>query len=322
MVCLSTGLKGDTMRRFLLFFITLVIVLYLGLSWFFASIVIDYRPQEEARDAEWAAIYAPEWDVPVSETVEIISGNNILIADVYDNPVDNDCAVMIVHGLGGERALVRQYGTLFWELGCDVMSYDFAPRNNDVFLTYGYTEKDDLENVLTWFGEYTELPTSSIGIWAESYGAATALQMLPQQSDVAWVIADSSYASMSSILNEQAIAQFGEGIRVMLPGAFFMIEQRADFTIDDVSPVDAISDVTVPILLIHSQSDELINPANSQAIYDAANPVTTRLVFTDWGSAHTQSYYDDKAAYSAIIYEFLREFAPAFGNQSSIEQGS
>lgn len=307
------------MRRLLFAVLTFAILFYLGLSWVFSSVAIVYRTQDGEIDPDWLAIYAPEWDVPLTETVEITSGDNTLIGDFYDNPADNNCGVVIVHGIGGERGIVRQFAPLFWELGCDVLSYDFAPRNNDVFLTYGYTEKDDLTNVIDWFAEYRAIPISNIGVWGASYGAATTLQMLPQQPDLAWVIVDSPYASMSGILREQARAQFGDPIQVMIPGAFFMIEQRAGIDINDVSPVDAVADVSVPILLIHSLTDDLIDPENSQDIYDNANAETTRLVFTDWGAEHVLSYYDDKEAYREIVYTFLNDFAPDFGNQANRE---
>ncbi len=302
------------MRRFLLLIVILLFVLYFGAGWYFSSQVIIFSPPEE-RTAEWTAIYAPDWDVPLTETVEIQNGDRVLVADVYDNPENADCGVIIVHGLGGERSLVRQYGPLFWQYDCDVMAYDFAPWHNDVFLSYGYYEKEDLQTVLGWFADYTGLPSSSIGIWSESYGAATALQMLAQQSDIAWLIADSPFASMSGILNYQAREQFGDAIGVMIPAAFFMVEQRAGFSVGDVSAVDSIAGMDVPLLLIHSNTDDFVPMDNSQQIYDAANPDTTRLVFTGWGSEHTQSYYDNKEAYSNIVRSFLEEFAPDFGNQ-------
>lgn len=305
------------MRKFLLLFIIMLFALYFGLSWYFASQIIVFNAPEE-RTAEWIERYAPDWDVPLTETVEIQSGDNLLVADVYDNPAEGDCAVIIVHGLGGERSLVRQYGSLFYDLGCDVMSYDFAPWHNDVFLTYGYNEKDDLLNVVNWFAEYTGLPTENIGIWAESYGAVTTLLMLPEFSDLAWVISDSAYASMSGIINHQAQSQFGSAISVMIPGAFFVAGQRANFSIADVSAVDAVSQVDLPLLIIHSEADDYTPYENSQEIYDAANPDTSRLVLTDWGAGHTQSYVDNKPAYTEIVYSFLADLVPDFGNQEEI----
>lgn len=302
------------MRRYLFLLSLVVVGMYLAISWYFSSQIVVYNPPDERTD-EWRAIWEPEWEVSISETVDIQSGDSQLVADIYDNPDDADCAVIIVHGLGGQRSIARVYGSIFWELQCDILAYDFAPATNDVLLTYGYYEKNDLENVLMWFAEYTDLPTSSIGIIGQSYGAATALQMLPQQSDVAWVIADSSYSNMPDIINHQAYEQFGDWIGLFVPSALLFSEARANFIVDEVSPEASVSDVDVPILLIHSQQDGYTPAEHSQAIYESANAATTQLVITDWGADHAQSAVVDKEAYTQIVYDFLDELAPDFANQ-------
>ena len=302
------------MRRYLVLLLIVILGMYAAVSWFFSSRIVEYNPPSE-RSEEWVSIWEPEWDVAISETVEIESGDNIIIADIYDNPDAADCAVIIVHGLGGQRSIARVYGSIFWELDCDIIAYDFAPATNDVLLTYGYYEKNDLESVLTWFAEYTNLSTSSIGIIGQSYGAATTLQLLPQQSDLAWVIADSSYSSMSDIISHQAYEQFGDWIGLFVPSALFISEQRANFTVSDVSPEESVRGLTVPILVTHSLQDGYTPSDQSQTIYDAANPDTTQLAITDWGADHAQSVIVDKEGFTAIVYDFLADLAPDFGNQ-------
>ena len=302
------------MRRYLFLLSLVVVGMYLVISWYFSSQIVVYNPPSE-RSEEWRSVWEPEWDVEITETVEIQSGENRLVADIYDNPEDADCGVIIVHGLGGERSIARVYGSIFYELQCDILAYDFAPATNDVLLTYGFSEKNDLENVLLWFADYVDIPTTSIGIIGQSYGAATALQMLPQQSDVAWIIADSSYSSMPEIVNHQAYEQFGDWIGLFVPSALMFSEMRGDFFADDVSPEASVRDVDVPILIVHSQQDGYTPADHSQAIYDAANPDTTELVITDWGADHAQSVIVDKEAYTQIVYDFLAELVPDFGNQ-------
>ncbi|MEM9950458.1 MAG: alpha/beta hydrolase [Chloroflexota bacterium] len=308
---------GKFLRRVLLVGMLVLVLAYIGISWVVASLVIEYRDVIDRDDLEWQAIYAPEWDVPVTETVEIMNGERVLVADIYDNPAEGDCGVITLHGLGGDRALVRQYGPLFYQMGCDVISYDFAPRNNDVFLTYGYDEKDDLSVVLAWFAHYTGLPTEQIGLFGTSYGAATVLQALPENDSIAWAIADSSYASLSQVLSDQ-INMVAPPLQITIPLISFIIEERTGTAVEDVSPMDSITLTDVPILVIHSRTDELIPFNNTQIIYDNAKPETTRLILTDWGSLHVQSYYDDKIAYGTLVLDFLAEFAPNFGNQSDV----
>ncbi|MEO1287924.1 MAG: prolyl oligopeptidase family serine peptidase, partial [Chloroflexota bacterium] len=230
-------------------------------------------------------------------------------------------AVIIAHGLRGDRNLVRLYGTMFYNLGCDVLGYDFAPRNNpDALLTYGYEEKSDLAAVVDWLTDYTALPKSRIGIWGGSYGAATTLQLLAEEDELAWVIADSSFASMPRLLDEQAESLFGMAIEPILPTTYFIIERRLGFDMDVVSPEDSVIGNDVPLLLLHSTADELIYAQNSQAIYANTNPETTRLIYMDWGSAHMQSYIDNPETYTHYVYAFLRKFAPDFSSTLTPQQ--
>lgn len=301
------------------------IVFYVGVSWMLSTPIIQYENTINLNDSQWRATYAPFWQVSPTENVDILNEDRTLVADVYDNPAEANCGVIVLHGLNSTRNVVQQYGPLFYQMGCDVMSYDFAPLNNDVPFTYGDDEKDDLAVVVEWFSEYTGLPQSQIGLFGTSVGAATALQYLPQNPDIAWAIADSSYASMSSIISRQMDDIIAEQVDlinrpsgIFLPLTSLFIEQRIGITVSDVSPERSVAEVDTPILLIHADNDLTVIPDDSQDIFDNANPDTTRLEITFWDSEHAQSYVNNKEDYAIIVLDFLAEFAPEFGNQEAV----
>lgn len=304
-------------RTRVLALITLLVVIfaYLAISWYFSSLVVvfvsDNYAQQDIFNTELAS-WEVEGDV---EVLEIQSGDNTIIAEVYDNPADADCGVITVHGLGGRRSIVRLAGPQFYDLGCDVMTFDFAYRTNDLFLTYGVDESIDLSNLIQWFADYSDLPESNIGIWSESYGGATAILALQNHPDIAFAVVDSTYSSLMEQVISQGERDYGAIVHAFVPPARFIAEQRAGFSFADAAPVDAIGNLDIPVLLIHSQQDNLIVPANSERIYAAANQNQTELVLTDWGAVHARSISADPAAYTALVYDFLATYAPDFGNQ-------
>jgi dipeptidyl aminopeptidase/acylaminoacyl peptidase len=143
-----------------------------------------------------------------------------------------------------------------------------------------------------------------------SYGAATSLQMVPLLPDAAFVVADSAYQDLRTIVTRQAAEQFGEWTRPFVPTAFVVAELRAGFKADDVSPQNAVIGADTPILLIHARADTFTPASNSAAIYANSNRATTELHITDYGTAHARSILDDYEAYTALVNDFLDDKVP------------
>ncbi len=292
----------------------LLLVGYWGGSYYFSNILINSETATLAESkARLESVGLP--DLPAPEDVTIDTGEVTLSGFFYDNERDGECAVMILHGYTSTRYGALLYAPLFWERGCDVLVYDARGHgvSSDAYHTYGYHEKEDGLAAYQWLLERTDLQPSQVGLAGVSYGAATVLQMLPLTPDVAFVLADSPYQDLLSIVNYQGPEQFGDWVKLFIPGAIIISEIRADFKMADVSPKNAIRDTAVPVLLIHSAADEFIPPSHSEAIYANSNPEITELRLNEWGSAHARDIITDYEAYARIVESFLAEQAPGWG---------
>ncbi len=292
----------------------LLLLVYWGGSYYFSNILID---SETATLAESQARIESAGlpDLPAPEDVTIDTGEVTLSGFFYDNEREGECAVMILHGYTSTRYGSLLYAPLFWDRGCDVLVYDARGHgaSSDAYHTYGYHEKEDGLAAYEWLLERTGLPPEKIGLAGVSYGAATVLQMLPLTPDAAFVLADSPYQDLLSIVNYQGPAQFGNWVKLFIPGATIISEIRADFKVKEVSPKNAVRDTAVPVLLIHSTTDEFTPPSNSEAIYANSNPEITELHLNEWGSAHARDIITDYEAYAQIVDAFLAEQAPGWG---------
>ncbi|MCB8943800.1 MAG: alpha/beta fold hydrolase [Ardenticatenaceae bacterium] len=291
-------------------------LIYVGGSLFFANVLINRDTQTLADSQQrMADLDYHAAALPKPEAISIEAGTVTLSGFFYDNDKNGRCAVLLLHGYTNTRYSILPYAPLFWDRGCDLLTYDARGHgeSTDAYHTYGYHEKLDGQAAYEWLLTQTGLPEASVGILGVSYGASTALQMVPLLPEAAFVIADSPYQDLRTIVAHQAVEQFGAWTRPFVPGAFFIAELRANFDADDVSPQDAVAGATTPILLIHAQADTFTPPSHSQTIYARSNPATTELHLTAYGTSHGRSILDDYESYKGLVDAFLADKVPGFG---------
>jgi hypothetical protein len=291
-------------------------VVYGGGSLYFANVLINSDTQTLAVSQQRIAdLNYHAADLPQPEVVLIDTGEVSLAGFFYDNAADGRCAVLMLHGYTSTRYGVLQYADPFWQRGCDLLAYDARGhgQSSDAYHTYGYHEKFDGRAAYEWLLSKTGLPAEDVGIAGVSYGAATSLQMVPILPNAAFIVADSAYQDLHTIVVHQAAEQFGQWTGPFVPGAFFVAQLRADFSADDVSPQNAVIGTNIPILLIHAQADTFTPPSHSETIYTRSNPATTELHLTPYGTAHARSIIDDYEAYKELVDTFLDDKVPGFG---------
>ena len=300
----------------LLLGIVIIVLAAYGLaSWYASDLMIALPGRPLATDL--AAIGAPaDFGLPPPEEIAIEAGDTTLSGWYFDNPADGDCGVMFMHGFTGTRYEALYWAPLFWERGCDVLTYDHRGHGDSTpgFHTYGYYEKNDALAALRWFEQRSGLAESQIGVGGVSYGAGTALQLAPAIPDVPFILADSSYRSLEGILRARGEAQFGKFLGdLLVPGVLAVSELRAGFDAATVSPETTVADAQMPILLIHSRTDNFTPYTHSEAIYANSDQSRTVLHINDWGSPHAADIGTDFAAYKQLFDAFMAEYAPDFG---------
>jgi pimeloyl-ACP methyl ester carboxylesterase len=187
-------MKSKKLWIVLIFIGVILAGLYLFGSYFFSDQLINRPTQSLATSQErMGELGVPSITLTEPEAVTIEAGDVTLAGNFYQNPLEGDCAVLMLHGYTSTRYGTLQYAPLFWDRGCDLLAYDARGHgeSSDAYHTYGYFEKTDGMAAYEWLQERTGLPASKTALAGVSYGAATSLQMLPLLPDVAFVLADS-----------------------------------------------------------------------------------------------------------------------------------
>lgn len=303
---------------------------YVSAAWYFSDQIITLQavpidetianaPNESA-DEDYRDLdrFTPAFDTPAPETGELVVNDVTLVYDFYANENFADCAVVYAHGLSGDRHSVGLYGPMFYDLGCNILAYDARAHNDsdEAYLTYGYYERFEALAMVELAATRSDIPVAQVGAVGISYGGATVLQMLAESQDLAFVVSDSAFQDMETIVSEQARAVFGDLINIVTPGALAISGVRGEFAFNAASSVEAIRDNNVPVLLLHAEDDSYVRPTHAQAIYAASNVEQTRLIYQDYGSVHAESIVDNPDGIRETVYSFLADYVPAFGAQS------
>jgi len=309
------------MKKIFTILIPLTLLLYISLGWFMSGIVLaedsaSTQDQINGLNNDWILSHdqiLAEMGQPERFKIQSV-GDVQIIGDYFQNTDTIDCGVVISHGHGSGKTAMLKYADLFWDCGCDVVIYDHRAHgeSGSAAPTAGIRESVDHINVTNWLKNKTGLQNHQIGWMGASWGAATVLIAGAEDSEMAFIAADSPYQDWYTAIYERGKRMYGGMIDVMSPIAMAIVNMRARINYEDANPLEAVKSVTEPIFLIHSMTDE--GTASSQSV-NIAKHLNAKSEFhhTEWGAAHCRDINTRPEEYRALFYAFLSEKVGSFG---------
>jgi pimeloyl-ACP methyl ester carboxylesterase len=142
-----------------------------------------------------------------------------------------------------------------------------------------------------------------IGVVGFSLGAVMALMAAPTEPGLAGMVLDSPFTSMEDMVRQE-VSRRGSLHRLLFPG--MMLMGRALFGIDlsSVHPLEAVGEIECPLLFIHGEEDDMVDPSNSVRLFEAAR-VGSKELWLVPGSGHVESYLDRPEEYADRVCDFL-----------------
>jgi hypothetical protein len=294
-------------------FFLLLELLYFLFSYVFSQEAIAFKTNSWSEETLHQKNRSYEsYQLGEPEEIEFYSIDGLKLSGwLFEDHSDHSCGVIFLHGHTSNRLGMLKFTPYFINKKCALFLYDHRHhgKSEGDFGTYGYWEKWDLEKAIEIFQKETGIPTSRIGIYGESYGAATSLQYAGKTGkDFLFVIADSSYKDMESILTKRARELYGLFVEIFIPMAFQISEIRANFTAEEVSPLKYAQGIKSPTLLLHSTSDELTPFSHSEDILQNIGTEKKLLVPMSWGSLHGQAMNDNRTEYEKCLDQFFTRY--------------
>ncbi|WP_186317524.1 alpha/beta fold hydrolase [Curtobacterium sp. 9128] len=282
-------------------------------------IAVDAGDPTSARRGRWGGWFyltPGELDVPV-EDIDVPTPNGPAPAWVVR--ADDPAApwAVLVHGRGVTRAETIRAVPVFRAAGYSVLLASWrndgvAPKSSDGRYGLGSTEWEDIDAALRWLDGQG---ATSVVLMGWSMGGAVVLQALVRSRYarlVDGVVLESAVVDWNAVLKSQSqamrlprvvrkVAQ--RVLRTPVLHRLAGLEQPVDLR--ELDMVARADELTVPILLLHSDDDGFVPSAASHALA-AARPDLVRLEVAHV-ARHTKLWNHDADWFDASILAWLTE---------------
>ncbi|CAL5224837.1 g7591 [Coccomyxa viridis] len=212
--------------------------------------------------------------------------------------------VIYCHCNSGSRRDSEEALHLLMPAGIRVFALDFAGsgRSGGDYVTLGAHEVNDLGVAVAYLRE--RFPVCTIGLWGRSMGAVTALLYSQKDPSIAGIVLDSPFSRLRDLMVELCEEQ-----KLPIPRAFMRIalsmmrrsvRRRANFSIDEVSPLDVVPGSFIPALFGHAEQDTFVNKAHSEKLHKAYAGDKNLITFEGDHNSHRPQFF-----YTSVLF-FLK----------------
>ncbi len=243
----------------------------------------------------------------------------ILKGTFFSAKESSNKTLVVVHGFNENRLMSGRTETLvkyFVPRGYNVLAFDLRGQglSEGNLISFGYFEKYDVCGAIDYLKQRDGVG-EKIAIIGFSMGAVTAIEAAGMDVRVDALIADSPFNDLekfitndfNNLLSELSdkTNQSGEfsycSVLRYFPfnkAAAGLIAKRYDVNIDEISPIEAVKEISEkPIFLIHGKEDKIIPYANSEKIYDAIKK-----------NVNAQFWFSEKAGHIQSINMYSHEY--------------
>lgn len=207
------------------------------------------------------------------ETISLKTADGITLKGWFIPQKNSDKVIIALHGYPADKGnILPVLRFLHEDFNLLLFDFRYLGESEGAYTTAGAKEVKDLLSAIDFL---KKRGFTKIGVWGFSMGGAVALMTSAETQDIKAIISDSSYSSVSLLAHEI----YGSFSILRYPLIFLMnVWARLFLGIDinDISPADKIQNVRIPILIIHSKTDEVIPFSHALRIKEALkdNPQT------------------------------------------------
>ena len=256
------------------------------------ALYISVRPPRISSD-----VTPKNFSVPY-EDVSFTTRDGITLAGWFvPSAASSTKTIVALHGYPADKGDILP-AVVFLQKTYNLFLFDFRyfGKSAGAYTTVGMRETEDLRAAIAFL---KTRGITQVGVWGFSMGGAVALMASSQTSEIAAVAAESSYARldlMASRLFRVPVLNRVLGSLVTWLGKALV---RIDVT--KVSPQAAAEKITIPVLLIHSQDDEVIPFSHAKLLQEALGHNTRAEFWFEENLAHGEF----SAKYQPRIEEFF-----------------
>lgn len=202
----------------------------------------------------YASYHPAHFGLPF-EDITLKTSDGLTLKGWFIPQAKSDKAIVALHGYPADKGDILP-ALLFLHSDFNLLFFDFRyfGGSQGLYTTAGAKEVRDLLAALQFL---KERGFQRIGVWGFSLGGAVALMTAGESGDIKAIVSESSYAELSLMARETYRYLFVLKYPLAyLTGLWAKLLLGVD--IHEASPVKKIKDRPLPILLIHSTTDQVI----------------------------------------------------------------
>lgn len=246
------------------------------------------------------------------EAVEVSSKDGTVLAGTYvKSPTPSHKTVILLHGLYSNRTMCLPLIPLYRRMGYNALLIDQRGHGESggAHTMWGLKEMDDMDAWMDWLEQKD--PSVLVGLHGISLGAAMSLLYsgTDRGQDLAFVVADSSYADLMSLAKEKVYDWSGDD-RILfsmdLVNPFFQAAMYAHtgHLLCDIEPAEAVRMSAAPTLFLHGGEDRLVPPEAAE-ILGRASGASRKEIRIFEGAGHAAEFSVNSRAYMEIVQNFI-----------------
>lgn len=282
--------------RFIFSFLFLLFGFFSILVWTFGSVFIGPFPNRHQ--------LVPQ-DVPI-EIIDFKDEAGTLLKGWLIPGEAERGVIVLCHGLNGHKSMSFDRVRFLHRAGYTVFVFDFQGHGESElkYVTLGYEEAKNLRAALALL--HLRYPAEKIALIAPSLGGAATLVKGQVIAADAYIF-EGVYTSLART-GENRISQFvGKGLgHFLAPFLVWQVYWRLGFDPDLLRPIDSISELKAPVLIIGGSKDAHVLPEETLALYEQA-PEPKELWMVE-GAGHFDFYLHAPQAYQEHVLGFLKKY--------------
>jgi alpha/beta superfamily hydrolase len=276
---------------------------YLGVAVFFAEVMTRSKRRRVQGTPDDLGLRFQD--------VQFLTSDRLTLNGWFMESPGARATVILIHDRGGTRADAEQ-GLLqlqadYVRRGFNVFGFDLRGRGESSGRRdhLGATERLDVQAALAYVRR--RAPQAPIVLHGFGFGAALAIEATPRASDVAGVIADSPIASMRDLLAYEH-RRVPDHLFVV---ACWLARRLFGGDADALAPIDVVDQISVPVLFIHAQADDVVPESHTLNLAAASlNDRHVVWVHHDF-RGHCAYYQRHPREYLDRCMEFIDRIVPA-----------
>lgn len=219
------------------------------------------------------------------ESVTLSNSDNTEIFGWYIPSKDANTTLLYMHGNGGNISNRLSSIEIFNSLGLNIFIFDYRGYGNSSGSASEQNTYDDAMRAWEYLINEKGIKAENIIIFGRSLGGAIAANLASQVKPKA-VILESTLTSAKDMASD---------VYPFVPSSLIRFKYET---------LEYLKDINSPILIIHSENDNIIPFKHGKIVFENANEPKT---FVQIRGSHNHGFLESKVTYIKALENFLKE---------------